>query len=76
VTAAFLLTALHWDQALALAGQDSSRPRFAIRLKRGDPLAPSTRVISLAAIALFGVLHCPTPRNSCGAGGPAPLLSR
>jgi hypothetical protein len=56
VTAAFLLTALHWDQALALAGQDSSRPRFAIRLKRRDPLAPSTRAVLLAAMALFGVL--------------------
>ena len=48
--------ALHWDQALALAGQDSSRSRFAIRLKRRDPLAPSTRAVVLAAIALFGVL--------------------
>jgi hypothetical protein len=56
VTAAFLLTALHWDQALALAGQDSARPRFAIRLKGRDPLSVPTRAVLLAAIALFGVL--------------------
>jgi len=56
VTAAFLLTALHWDQALALAGLDSSRPRFAIRLKRRDPLSTSARAAVLTAIALLGVL--------------------
>jgi hypothetical protein len=56
VTAAFLLTALHWDQALALAGHESSRPRFAIRLKRRDPLTASARVGLLTAIALLGVL--------------------
>jgi hypothetical protein len=56
VTAAFLLTALHWDQALALTGQDSSRPRFAIRLKRRDPLSTPVRAVLIAAIALFGVL--------------------
>lgn len=56
MTAAFLLTALHWDQALALAGQGPSRPRFAIRLKRRDPLSPSARAALLAAVALFGVL--------------------
>lgn len=56
VTAAFLLTALHWDQARALAGQDSARPRFAVRLKRRDPLPSSARVALLAAVALFGVL--------------------
>jgi hypothetical protein len=56
VTAAFLLTALHWDQALALTGLDSSRRRFAIRLKRHDPLPPPTRAALLAAIGLFGVL--------------------
>jgi hypothetical protein len=56
VTAAVLLTALHWDQALALVGQDSSRPRFGIRLKHRDPLSPSTRAALLGAIALFGVL--------------------
>jgi hypothetical protein len=56
VTAAFLLTALHWDQAQALAGRGPSRPRFAIRLKRRDPLTPSARAILLAAVAVFGVL--------------------
>ena len=56
VTAAFLLTALHWDQALALAGHESSRPRFAIRLKRRDPLTASARAGLLTAIALLGVL--------------------
>jgi hypothetical protein len=56
VTAAFLLTALHWDQALALAGHDASRPRFVIRLKRRDPLTIPARVSLLTAIALLGVL--------------------
>lgn len=56
VTAAFLLTALHWDQALALAGRGPSRPRFAIRLKRRDPLSPQARAILLTATAVFGVL--------------------
>lgn len=56
VTAAVLLTALHWDQALALAGQDARRPRFAIRVKRRDLLAPPARAALLAAIAVFGLL--------------------
>jgi hypothetical protein len=56
VTAAFLLTALHWDQALALTGRDQRPPRFAVRLKRRDPLSSSARAIVLAAVALFGVL--------------------
>jgi hypothetical protein len=56
VTAAFLLTALHWDQALALVGRDQARPSFALRLKRHDPLSRSTRGSLLAAVALFGVL--------------------
>lgn len=56
VTAAFLLTALHWDQAWALTGRDPNRPRFAVRLKRRDPLSASARVTLLTAVALFGVL--------------------
>ncbi len=52
--AAFLLTALHWDQALALAGR--GRPRFGLRLKRRDPLSISARVWLLTAVAVFGVL--------------------
>jgi hypothetical protein len=56
LTAAFLLTALHWDQARALAGLGSSRPRFAIRLKRRDPLTAPARVGLLTAIGLLGVL--------------------
>ena len=56
MTAAFLLTALHWDQAAALAGQGPARPRFAIRIKRRDPLSPRVRAALLAAVALFGVL--------------------
>ncbi len=56
VTAAFLLTALHWDQALALVGRDQHRPRFALRAKRRDPLSASARVGLLTAVALFGVL--------------------
>ena len=70
VTAAFLLTALHWDQALELAGQDPSRPRFAIRLKRRDPLTPSTRAILLAAIALFGMLPYAEELWRCWRGAP------
>jgi len=52
--AAFLLTALHWDQALALAGR--GRPRSGLRLKRRDPLSIPARVWLLAAVAVFGVL--------------------
>lgn len=56
VMAAFLLTALHWDQARALIGRGQSRPRFALQLKRRDPLSPTTRITLLAAVAAFGVL--------------------
>jgi hypothetical protein len=56
IMATFLLTALHWDQAKALAGQGAGRPRFRPRLKRPDPLPTSTRATLLAAIAIFGVL--------------------
>jgi hypothetical protein len=56
VTASFLLSALHWDQAAALAGQRRQRPDFGLRLKRRDPLTPATRAGLLAAIGLFGVL--------------------
>jgi hypothetical protein len=50
------LTALHWDQARALVGKDRLRPRFALRLKRRDPLSTSTRIGLLATLAVFGVL--------------------
>jgi hypothetical protein len=56
IMATFLLTALHWDQASALAGQGRQPPRFRPRLKRRDPLSASSRVTLLAAIAAFGVL--------------------
>jgi hypothetical protein len=56
VMATFLITALHWDQAEALAGQGRQLPRFRPRLKRRDPLSATTRVTLLAAITAFGVL--------------------
>jgi hypothetical protein len=56
VMATFLLTALHWDQAKALAGRDRQPPRFRPRLKRRDPLSPAARVTLLAAVTVFGVL--------------------
>jgi hypothetical protein len=54
VTAAFLLTALHWDQARALAGQQ--RPRTGLHLKRHDPLPGRVRIGLLAAVTLAGVV--------------------
>jgi hypothetical protein len=54
LTAALLLTALHWDQAAALAGRGS--PDFALRLKRRDPLSARTRAGLLAAVAVFGLV--------------------
>lgn len=54
LTAALLLTALHWDQAAALAGH--GRPRFALRLRRAHPLSSRGRAVLLAAVAAFGVL--------------------
>ena len=54
VMAAFLLTALHWDQARALTGQ--GRPDFGVRLKRRNPLSASARVRLLAAVTVFGIL--------------------
>jgi hypothetical protein len=56
VMATFLITALHWDQAKALAGQDRQPPRFRPRLKRRDPLSTTVRVTLLAAVTAFGVL--------------------
>jgi hypothetical protein len=50
------LTALHWDQARAIVGRDRRRARFAIRLKRHDPLSATTRAGLLAALAVFGLL--------------------
>jgi hypothetical protein len=56
IMATFLLGALHWDQAKALAGQDRQSPRFRLQLKRRDPLSTSARVTLLAAVTAFGVL--------------------
>ena len=45
--AALFVTALHWDQARALAGRDRRGPRFGIRFKRHDPLPrPAARLTS------------------------------
>jgi hypothetical protein len=54
--AAGILTALHWDQAVALIRGDRNRARFALRAKRREPLPTSTRSKLLAAIAVFGAL--------------------
>lgn len=54
VMAAFLLTALHWDQARALTGRGGAD--FGVRLKRRDPLSASARVWLLAAVTVFGIL--------------------
>jgi len=43
IMATFLLTALHWDQAKALAGRDRQPPRFRPRLKRCGPLLDRAR---------------------------------
>jgi hypothetical protein len=56
VMATFLLTALHWDQAKALAGRDRQPPRFRPRLKRRDPLSATARGTLLAAVTAFGIL--------------------
>ncbi len=48
------LTALHWDQARALAGQ--GRPDFGVRFKRRDPLSAPFGVRLLAAVTAFGIL--------------------
>jgi hypothetical protein len=50
------LTALHWDQARTLVGKDRHKRRFALRLKRRDPLPTSTKIGLLAALAVFGAL--------------------
>lgn len=50
------LTAMHWDQARALFGRDRRPARFALRLKRRDPLSPAARAGLLAGLAVFGVL--------------------
>jgi hypothetical protein len=52
--AAFLLTALHWDQARTLIGK--GQPDFGVRVKRRDPLSVSARVRLLAAVTAFGIL--------------------
>jgi hypothetical protein len=44
LTAALLLTALHWDQATALAGRGNN-PRFRLRAKLRHPLPPGVRAI-------------------------------
>jgi hypothetical protein len=50
------LTALHWDQARTIAGKDRHERRFALRLKRRDPLPTSAKAGLLAALAIFGAL--------------------
>jgi hypothetical protein len=55
LTAALLLTALHWDQAAALAGC-GNRARFGLRLKRRHPLSAVARAGLLAAVGIAGVL--------------------
>jgi hypothetical protein len=68
LTAALLLTALHWDQAAALAGR--GRPGSACSSSDATRCRPATalgcwpRSRSLAC--------CPTPKNSGAAGGPIP----
>jgi hypothetical protein len=54
VTAAFLLTALHWDQASALLRRE--RASFGLHLKRRDPLSMRVRAGLLTAVTLAGVL--------------------
>jgi hypothetical protein len=54
LTAALLLTVLHWDQAAALAG--GGRAGFGMHLKRRHPLPPRYRAGLLAAITVAGVL--------------------
>jgi hypothetical protein len=56
IMATFFITALHWDQARALVGQDRQPPRFRFRLKRPDLLSTTARVTLLAAVTAFGVL--------------------
>ena len=50
------LTALHWDQARTLIGKDRHKRRFALRLKRRDPLPTSTKLGLIAALTVFGAL--------------------
>ncbi len=54
VMAVTLLTALHWDQAVALAGRGT--PRFGLRLKQRGQLSASARIWLLAAVTVFGAL--------------------
>ncbi len=54
VMATVLITALHWDQAAALAGRGA--PRFELRLKQRGRLSNSTRTWLLAAVTAFGAL--------------------
>jgi hypothetical protein len=67
VTAAFLLTALHWDQARTLTGR--GRPDFGVRFKRRDPLSAPARVRLLAPRRHSGSFL--TPRSYGGAGAPS-----
>lgn len=50
------LAVLHWDQARALVGQDTSKADFRLRLKHRDPLSWRSRVLLLSAIGVFGAL--------------------
>jgi hypothetical protein len=53
VMATAFLLALHWDQARALFGLGSEKPRFGVAPKR-RPLSAQTRALLLSAAALFG----------------------
>lgn len=50
----FLLTALHWNQAAALAGRGTRR--FGVQLKQRGRLSIAARVWLLAAVTAFGAL--------------------
>src|ERR1700757_4653612 len=71
VMARFLLTALHWDQAEALAGRDRQPPRFRLRLKRRDPLSRLPGSHCSPRLPCSGCRRM--RRNCCGAGAPATL---
>jgi hypothetical protein len=64
LTAALLLTALHWDQALALTGQ--GKAEFGLRFKRRDPLSARARCSAPSRSSEC----CLMPRNCGAAGGP------
>lgn len=54
VMATFLITALHWDQAIALAGR--GKPDFGLRPKQRGKLSVAARACLLGAVTVFGAL--------------------